>query len=76
MLGLATVLGVAVAVSSPTTAVLGLASLLGVAVAALASLAVAAFIAVYLLRNNPDAFLTFRKLRPEPDRDDDPDEFE
>ena len=74
MVGQATVLDVAV--SSFTTAVLGLASVLGIAVAALASLVVAALVAVYLLRNNPDAFLTFRKLRPEPDRNDDPDEFE
>lgn len=55
---------------------LGLASLLGIAVAALASLAGAALVAVYLLRNKPGAFLSFRKLRPEPDREDDADEFE
>ena len=62
-------------VASASTAVLGLASLLGIAVAALASLAVAALVAVYLLRNSPETFLSFRKLRPEPERDDS-DEFE
>lgn len=44
--------------------------LAGIAVAALASLVVAAWIAVYLLRNSPRTFLSFRKLRPEPDEDD------
>ena len=36
---------------------------------------VAALVAVYLLRNSPETFLSFRKLRPEPERDDS-DEFE
>lgn len=44
--------------------------LAGVAIAALASLVVAAWIAVYLIRNSPRTFLSFRKLRPEPDEDD------
>ncbi|MEF8775649.1 MAG: hypothetical protein V5A43_03995 [Haloarculaceae archaeon] len=50
---------------------LSLVSMLGLLVAAVASLAVVGFIAIYLIRNNPRAFLTVRKLRPEPERRDD-----
>ena len=59
--------------SSVFDALLPLASvtwLLGVAAAALGSLVVVAFVAVYLLRNNPQAFLKLRKLRPEPEKRD------
>lgn len=54
--------------------VLDLASLLGIVIAALGSLVVVAAIAVYLLQNRPRAFLSFRKLRLEPERDDDREE--
>lgn len=58
----------------PTTSgvlpVLSLTYFAGIFIAALASLAVVAYIAVYLIRNNPRAFLKFRKLRPEPEADD------
>jgi hypothetical protein len=59
--------------SSVFDALLPLASvawLLGVATAALGSLVVVAFVAVYLLRNNPQAFLKLRKLRPQPEKPD------
>jgi hypothetical protein len=65
--------GVAHAIAS--LPVLDLAYFFGIFVAAVASLVVVAFIAVYLVKNNPKAFLKFRKLRPEPkQRDDEPPE--
>lgn len=57
--------------SIATLPVLDLAYFFGIFVAAVASLVVVAFIAVYLVKNNPKAFLTFRKLRPDPEHSDD-----
>ena len=65
----ASALGLLGGATTPTP-VLSVGSLLGVVVAALASLVVAAGIVVYLVRNSPETFTVFRKLRPEPDSND------
>ena len=62
---------VAVGLGSQALPALAVGSLVGIAVAAVASLAVVAGIVVYLIRNSPETFTTFRKLQPDVEKRDD-----